>query len=89
MVNYGRAQNDDEGVAVTRIGFRALKYARGDRAATIDVEVGNDDLGVYARSVDHWDGTGVTISENERAAILEDVATALRLLTVPFKLLWV
>jgi hypothetical protein len=87
-INYGRVVND-QGVSVVRSGSRELKYTRGDRAVTIDVESGRDDLGVYARSVDRWDESGETISEAERTVIVEDVTAALRVLRIPFKLLWI
>jgi hypothetical protein len=46
-INYGRAENGD-GVSVTRVGYKSLKYERTGRQIRIDVEKGHRDLGVYA-----------------------------------------
>ena len=86
-INYGTAEND-EGVQVKRTGFRALTYIHSGRELTIDVEVGDNDLGVYALSIDQWDGSGDVIGDQERESILNDVMGALRTLRVPFKVLW-
>ena len=85
-INYGCAESDS-GARVTRTGFRTLKYQRGDRELTIDVETGDKNLGVYARSVNQWQD-GSHIGDAERSEILEDVKAALQILRVPFELLW-
>jgi len=84
VINYGRAENADDNVAVHRTGFRSLVYSRGDRSVHIDVEAGDNDLGVYKQSIERWEETGERIGEDERARIMADVTTALRLLRVPF-----
>ena len=84
VIHYGRADNPDEGVSVHRTGFRSLVYTRGERSVHIDVESGEKDLGVYQSSIHRWEETGQPISREERARIMTDIETALRLLRVAF-----
>jgi hypothetical protein len=86
-INYGRAEND-RGVRVIRTGYKSMRYENGNRAITIDVEEGGTDLGIYVRSIKRWEPSDQLITDTERAVILEDVKAALKILGVPFTILW-
>ena len=86
-INFGRAEND-AGTCVTRTGYKSMKYERGGREIVIDVEAGDSDLGIYARSIKRWQPSGEPITPDERAAIVEDLKGALEVLEVPYAILW-
>jgi hypothetical protein len=86
-LNYGTAENE-RGVRVTRTGFKSLKYERDGQELRLDVEPGDKDLGVYARSITKWLPSGEIVPSEERARIITDIEGALTTLSVPFTILW-
>jgi len=86
-LDYGTAENN-EGTRVSRAGFKVLTYERGGRKIDIDVESGDDNLGIYANSIKLWGPGNEPVSDPERFAILEDIKDALKTLKVPFAVLW-
>ena len=86
-IDYGTAEND-EGIQVSREGFRLVTYGRPDRLINIDVESGDRNLAVYAGSIEQW-SDGAVVGDEERAKIVKDIEDAFHVLNVPIEISWV
>ena len=86
-VNYGTARSD-EGVTVARTGFKSMRYGHAGRYILIDVESGSRDLGIYAGSIARWEPSGDAVTMQERMVVVEHIKQALRVLKVPFAIVW-
>ena len=85
-IDYGTAENDD-GMRVSGSGVRRVTYSSGGREIIVEVEAGERNLGVYARSIAKWSDGG-SVTTNARENVLADLTQAFEALKVPIEILW-
>lgn len=73
---------------MTRTGYKSLKYERGGEELVLDVEEGENDLGVYALSITRWRPSAEVVTLDERKRVVRGIEDALRTLGVSFTILW-
>jgi hypothetical protein len=69
-INYGCADNET-GTRVTGAGYKTLRYERDGQEVILDVEEGENDLGVYALSISRWHPSGKVITSEERKEVVQ------------------